>query len=514
MPVGKWTKERQQALLQSEIDAAKRRELTRRKFLQRAAAGIAVPTLVSLLPRTLRAAPQPGGGTGSIPKSKYFVFCNLPNGIPVHHPAHQSGPSEAMIPGSQGVIQSPTTVLSPLLDASTPFTLVSNLYWKSGCKAPLGDYYMGPTGNGTDGDHGHPGGTTAFTGASHHRGSTYYGNHNGATIDHIIGEHIANQRPYGQKGVHMRFHSGQYSKMTYATLSYRGVKQPNVHQHIPSQLLSNLCVTNPVENSVPQEGSNGNARHRSILDFARERLDKMACEASAEDRATLDQFTTSVREVEMRIQDLPPTASCAGPGTVNTNVRSDSEGKYQDLLTAFYQLVPLTLQTGSAPVATVMLDNIASNQTYGYIGASNLHHDDSHYGTGNHDATKFNRYAKIVQHHVRKFGEMVESLKGYTDVDGQSVYDGTTAVFTSNMGSGSYHEQRDMAAIIAGGGGGYWLHNTNNQPMHVAHRPGTSGGHLGDFLSTLARAHGHQQLVGHSDWVDGIIPEITYTANT
>jgi len=186
---------------------------------------------------------------------------------------------------------------------------------------------------------------------------------------------------------------------------------------------------------------------RSILDAVGGQAKAITSASSAGDREKLDEYFTSVRELEQRLTvseewskkpkpkvDAKPPANIANPADVVGRTR------------LMFDLVHLALQTDSSRLFTMMLTGTSSVPP---IPGVNLgHHDLSHHGQ---DPTKINQLKTVELEVVKTLGELLGKLKG-TKEEGETLLDRTMVFFGSNLGNASSHSTRNLPVIFAGGG--------------------------------------------------------------
>ncbi|MEM9479254.1 MAG: DUF1552 domain-containing protein [Verrucomicrobiota bacterium] len=187
-------------------------------------------------------------------------------------------------------------------------------------------------------------------------------------------------------------------------------------------------------------------RRASLLDFVREDMAKLKRELGASDRAKVDNYLDTVREVERRIQ--------RAEASVDENPLPDLDrpvgvpAAYADHARLMFDLQMLALQGDVTRVMTFQLARETSNRTYPEIGVSDPHHPLSHHGN---DPDKIARMAKINAFHVSLFAEYLEKLDATPDGDG-SLLDHSIHLYGSGMGDPNKHDHSNLPVLVAGGG--------------------------------------------------------------
>lgn len=247
------------------------------------------------------------------------------------------------------------------------------------------------------------------------------------TIDQAAAEHV---------GSATRFPSITAGLDNGTDLSWTrsGVRLPPVNN--PARLFEALFVQSDAA-SIGRQRTR--LTHRaSVLDALRESAGQLDGKLSAADRQKLDQYLTSVREVEKQLQmsqawlDQPKPASPIDPV-------ADQERMHLEEIPLFYDLLTLALQTDSTRVATFEIP----------MGFRTSELDVGSYHGLSHHSKSEERLAQLQvvdTYLMTQFGHLIEKLKE------AQVFDHTAVVWGSGMGNGSSHSNRNLPVILAGGG--------------------------------------------------------------
>ena len=229
-------------------------------------------------------------------------------------------------------------------------------------------------------------------------------------------------------------------------------------------------------------------RRRSVLDFVREDVRRLARGLGREDRRKLEEYETAVRELERRL-------ALEAEGRVESvpdSARPDESAQsIAERLRLFADVLVLALRTGSTRVATFMTFNEGSNRPYRELGVSEGHHSISHHGG---DGQKLEWIQRINHFHVQGLAHLLEGLAGVVEGEGR-LLDRTLVVYGSNISDGNTHSHRDLPTLVAGGGGlgvrhGRHLRYPEGTPLMNLHlalcaRAGAAIGRLGDSTGPL-----------------------------
>jgi hypothetical protein len=212
------------------------------------------------------------------------------------------------------------------------------------------------------------------------------------------------------------------------------------------------------------------ARYRkSVLDLVAGDVKDLQRQLGKSDRDKLDDYLTSVNELQRRVDALSsPQAGAAAPvassacqgipapmdGTYLGRDRAKNLYKYPDLLRAMNDLIALGCQCDLTRVITFMSEIPLNPQTnFSFIGveSSNYHDEITHHG-GN--AQKLMGIQTVNTFYAQQFAYLLDKLAGMTDPDGSSVLDNSIILFTSEFGDGDNHFHYDLPVLVAGGAGG------------------------------------------------------------
>src|SRR5262249_6841675 len=148
---------------------------------------------------------------------------------------------------------------------------------------------------------------------------------------------------------------------------------------------------------------------RSLLDFVLEDARSMQKRLNAHDQNKLDQYLTSVREIETRIQRAERLGAVEDPGvTTPPGIPAD----YTQYLELMYDMLLLSFQTDSTRVASFLVNHDGSNLSFNHLGISEGHHDLSHHGRR---PDWIEKVVKIDTWYVQQFARFLEKLEAAKD---------------------------------------------------------------------------------------------------
>ena len=217
-----------------------------------------------------------------------------------------------------------------------------------------------------------------------------------------------------------------------------GVRVPPVTN--PAELFEKLFVSDSQqrrERRVQENHVQG-----SILDSVREEANRLAKRVNKEDKDKLDEYLTSVRDVEKRLElrqrwTSQPKPKAPFEKPANHNAVED--------LPMLYDLIALALQTDSTRIATLEIGGDFMPQ---HLGIKKDWHGLSHHGN---DPDAIADLVKLESYQIEHFGKFVAKLAKMNDGD-RTLLDSTTVLFGSGMGDGNTHKNTDLPILLAGGG--------------------------------------------------------------
>jgi hypothetical protein len=391
--------------------------LSRRTFLRGASVSLALPMLNVMRPAVAAAASVAGPAAES---HRRIVFICTTLGI--------HGPN--FFPETAGRDYKPSPYLEPLKEYRDDFTVLS------GVSHP-------------DVDGGHNSEYSYLTAAPHPGSSSF---RNSVSVDQFVAEKIGSQTrfPYLALGTAR----GSLS------ITRNGTIIPSDKR--PSILFRKLFLTGTpkeVEDQVRKL-----KQGQSIMDTVLGQTRRLQSEVGAEDRRRLDDYFTSVREVEQRLTKAEEWSKKPKP-VVNVKPPTDIANG-ADIIgrtRLMYDLVHLSIQTDSTRVITLAVDGM--NSVPPVEGVTIDHHNCSHHGK---DPEKLAQLRLIEMQQMLAFKELVAKLKS-TQEAGESLLDRTMVVYGSNLGNASSHDTKNMPILVAGGGFRHGQHiafdQQNNYPL-------------------------------------------------
>jgi hypothetical protein len=250
-----------------------------------------------------------------------------------------------------------------------------------------------------------------------------------------------------------------YSCAYQTNLSWRTASSPMPKETNPRVVFERLFG-----DRVRPESDAARARRererRSVLDFVAEDARHLRAGLGGADRRKLDEYLTSIREVERRLQKAQPAIALGRDRLTRPAGVPENFEKHARLLA---DLIALALQADLTRVVTFVLGNDGSNRSYREVGVAEGHHDVSHHGN---DPARHDKLRRINRLHVGQLAYLMGKLKAIPQGSG-SLLDQCLIVYGSGISDGDRHNHDDLPILLAGGGR---LHQGGR---HVRYRAGT-----------------------------------------
>lgn len=393
-----------------------KKSLSRRKVLRGFGSTLALPFLDAMVPAATAArltAAQPVKRLG-------FVF--IPMGCDVTR----------WTPNSKGQLNELSPILKSLESVKSDVSILSNM--------ELQPAYPGT----------HATSNSAFLSAAQAKQTESADYFLGTTVDQIAAQHIGKETQLSslEMSMDMMQTVGQCDN------GYACVYQNNLSWSSPTTPLPAEAHPRLIFESLFGEGGSVAERRKalsqkaSLLDFVSDDLSRLKRDLGAADKARIDDYLTSVREIERRIQKAEAQTQ---DGALPDADRPDGvPASYQDHARLMFELQMLAFQGDITRVTSFQLARETSNRSYPEIGISDPHHPLSHHGN---DPAKIERMSKINAFHVSLFAEFLEKMKATNDGAG-SLLDHSLFLYGSGMGNPNLHDHQKLPIIVAGGAAG------------------------------------------------------------
>ncbi len=269
------------------------------------------------------------------------------------------------------------------------------------------------------------------------------------------------------------------------TISFRTPSTPLPMEHNPRKLFQQLFG----QGDTAAERVALVREDQSVIDLVRHDAADLSRGLGPRDRALLDDYLSTVREIETRVQKISsrdvskmklPDAPSGIPNAFDEHMR------------LMFDMMALALQANLTRVVTFMLAAEVSNQPYPFIGIQDAFHPLSHHGN---NSLKMDRLAKVQLFNTKMFAEFLKQLQQMPNGE-SSMLDQSLILFGSNMSNSNLHDHFPLPAAVVGGGcgrlkGNQHLRVPEHSPianLHVAllNKAGIPTQSVGDSTGELA----------------------------
>ncbi len=303
-------------------------------------------------------------------------------------------------------------------------------------------------------DGGHPSDISFLTAAPHPASSSF---RNTISLDQYVAERIGSQT---------RFPSLTLSVNTgFRSLSWSGSGVAIPPEQSAASVFRQMFIqgsAQEVESKITELDSG-----RSILDAVSDQARSLEQKVSAGDRARLDQYFTSVRELEGRLLASRGWERKPKPVVKEQEPQDPANpAMYMAKVAQMYSLVRLAFETDSTRAVTLMLDSVSS-PVLQIRGATinDGYHNLSHHGKSE---DKLSQLRLIDTWHMRLLADLFKGLQGVKE-NGETLLDRSMVLYGSNLGDANAHSTSNMPTLLAGGGfrhaGHLAFDRTRNYPL-------------------------------------------------
>lgn len=386
------------------------RGVTRRAVLRGAGMTMALPWLESIPALANTAAPS------AFPKRFAVVF--MGNGINENHWSAEGA-------GAEMKLSKTLSVLEPI---KHKINVIDGLFNKESM------------GNGI-----HPAQTgNLLSGVQIQKGAII---RSGISVDQLIANHVGQETPQASIVLSCEqpmtgYHETNYSLAYSSHISWQSPDSP-----VPVEVYPSLAFDNLFENR-------SSLRNISILDRVKDRAETLSGKISSNDRAKLDEYLTSVREVEKRVESMRRSKDKAEDDAKARNrpvfsMERPENGLPEDLrdhARLMCDIIAMAFQTDRTRVASLLLARDLSAMYYPFLEVREGHHAASHDNLSD-------GYERIARFHLSQFAYLAEKLDSMPEGEG-TVLDHSCLLYLSNLWIGRTHDNSRLPVVLAGGLGG------------------------------------------------------------
>lgn len=399
-----------------------RKHVSRRALLRGLGAAIALPALDAMIPAMSAATRL----TGAAPRRMAFIY--VPNGIIM----------DQYTPAAAGADFQITRLLQPLAAYREDLMVLSGLTLNGG--RALGD---------GAGDHARA--ASSFLTSAHPVKTAGADIKVGVSVDQMAAQAVGEQTRF--PSLELTCEDGRmvgncdsgYSCAYSNSISWRTPSTPNPGEINPRAVFERLFGDVDAD---PATRAKRALYSKSILDFVSDDTRRLEGSLGSTDRRKLDEYLSSVREIEQRIEKAEqdsanlPAPTMERPAGVPVDFAEHARLMFDLMLAAF--------QTDMTRIATFMIGREGSGRAYREIGISDSHHPLTHH-RGNPEMVE--KVAQINAYHMQQFGYFLGKLKATREGDG-TLLDHSMIVYGSGLSDGNRHQHDHLPVVLAGRGDG------------------------------------------------------------
>jgi hypothetical protein len=314
--------------------------------------------------------------------------------------------------------------LEPLAPLRSRLNVVSGLFNKSATGVGI---HPGQTGN-------------ILSGAALQKGAVLRG---GISVDQVLAKHFEEETAQpslvlGCEQPITGYHETNFSMAYSSHISWHDANSP-----VPMEVYPALAFDSLFDNQ-------GSRRTASILDRVKDQATALGPKVSAADKAKLDEYLTSVREVEKRVEKTRGAKEKAdnNPKPAVAMKRPDN-GLPEDIrehMRLMCDIIALSFQTDKTRVATLLMCRDLSGLFYPFLDVRMAHHPASH-------DENSESYERITRYYVGQLAYLATKLADMKEGN-TTVLDNSCLMFVSNMWAGSKHDSNKLPVLTVGGLGG------------------------------------------------------------
>jgi hypothetical protein len=291
----------------------------------------------------------------------------------------------------------------------------------------------------------HPGQTgNILSGAALQKGAVLKG---GVSLDQVLANRLGEDSPQpslvlGCEQPITGYHETNFSMAYSSHISWHDANSP-----VPMEVYPSLAFDSLFDN-------HGSRRMQSILDRVQEHASHIRRQISAADQAKLDEYLTSVREIEKRIERTREDKSKADENAARRGqpaelMKRPDNGLPEDLrehMRLMGDIIATAFQTDKTRVATLLLCRDLSGLFYPFLDVRKAHHPASHDDLSDD-------YERVSRYYVSQLAYLALRLDSMPEGQG-TVLDNSCLMFISNMWSGSRHDSSKVPLLLLGSLGG------------------------------------------------------------
>ena len=256
---------------------------------------------------------------------------------------------------------------------------------------------------------------------------------NGRTLDQIIGDQVGHATAFNTLEISCNGYKQGKESIFFDNISWYGPDKIAPSIKDPRKLYDRLFMADSYRTHVTD-----------VTDLILADAKSLSRKLGKDDRATLDEFMTMIRNIEVRIEKLQQLLANADVNVPKNEVMP--RGTYIQLQA---DLMLLALQMGLTNVATFMIGPERWDASLMYEGVFDKpvqHHNMTH----NQQGEGYKDLQKIDIFHMEQFSYLLHRMKSIQEVDGSTLLDNSIVTYGAGLGDGATHQYYDLPLIVAG----------------------------------------------------------------
>src|SRR4051812_28544361 len=266
-------------------------------------------------------------------------------------------------------------------------------------------------------------------------------------------------------------------------VSWKDASTPAIKEVNPRVVFDRLFGNASASDHLAESNGQQETYNRSILDYTKESLSQINAELGKDDIHRVDEYLTSVREIEHRM-DAPPSDLKLPKGVVRPTKIPETFKEHFRLMA---DLQILAFQMDATRISTFMLGVEQSRRTYPEIGIPEEHHGLTHHAG---DRVKMAKVIAIDTYMAEQFAYYLDKMKSVKE-NGRPMLDNAMVLLGNGNGTASKHDHENVLSVLAGKGAG-----TLDPGRYIIYPEGTPISNL--WLSLMDRMESKVERHGDS----------------
>jgi hypothetical protein len=256
---------------------------------------------------------------------------------------------------------------------------------------------------------------------------------NGRSLDQVIGDHVGHKTVFNTLEISCNGYKAPKESIYFDNISWYGPDKIAPAIRDPQKLYNRLFMKSSYQDHVAD-----------VTDLMLADAKSLSRKLSRDDRATMDQFMTMIRNIELRIEKLKKMAEKTGIEKP-TNV----ELPRRLYIRLMGDLMLAAMQMGITNICTFMVGPERWDAPLMYEGVFDKpvqHHNMTH----NQKGDGYKELQKIDIFHMEQYAYVLERMKEIKEADGSALLDNSLVTYGAGLGDGATHQYFDLPLIVGG----------------------------------------------------------------